>query len=355
MHLCEQLSSEDTKKLTFLMNLPLRHDQVSSLELAQCFESKGGILSQNLIDNLIPCLKAIGRADLSQLLTSMKVLQALMSSLSAPQQQLNMKISMLLHSKQQSYDQHMHILEKLEVDEKFRVELMVPVMKEVAKLFNHSNILPLAQNLLTSLQTTSHSCADFDSLLRKSLLRVSHLNKCHSLQIRLLESSSESDIHLVSFNGTATKCREFYRSFDSLMSDINWNLETRSQLKQSIELQRTPFGSPGDHACQYILDLCQEVCKCDKLKEEVQKTLDYLGSLRSVYYCCAYVIIASQWLAMLVCLFTSELGLDTSSLPQFDLSKYKDLLPSIVEQNKDDILKMYPQISQVIGTTSWIN
>ena len=133
------------------------------------------------------------------------------------------------------------------------------------------------------------------------------------------------------------------------MSHINWNLETRSQLKQSIELQRTPFGSPGDHACQYILDLCQEVCKCDKLKEEVQKTLDYQGSLRSVYYCCAYEIIASQWLAVLVCLFTSELGLDTSSLPQFDLSKYKDLLLSIVEQNKDDILKMYPQISQIIG------
>ena len=149
MHLCEQLSSEDTKKLTFLMNLPLHHDQVSSLELALCFESKEGILSRNLIDNLIPCLKAVGRADLSQLLTSMKVPQVLMSSLSTSQQQLNMKISMLLHSKQQSYDQHMHILEKLEVDEKFRVELMVPVMKEVAKLFKNSSPCSKSPHIFT--------------------------------------------------------------------------------------------------------------------------------------------------------------------------------------------------------------
>ena len=67
MHLCDQLNSEDMKKLAFLMNLPLHNDRVTSLELAECFERKGDILSQRMIDNLIPCLKAIGRIDLSQL------------------------------------------------------------------------------------------------------------------------------------------------------------------------------------------------------------------------------------------------------------------------------------------------
>ncbi len=348
MHLCEQLSSENMKKLAFLMNLPLHRDHVTSLELAQCFESKGGMLSQSLTDSLIPCLQAIGRVDLSQLVTSMKVPQALTSSLSTSQQQLYVKIGMLLHSKHQLYDLHMHILAKLEVDEKFRVQLMVPVMRNVAKLFDYSNTLPMAKSLLKYLQATSQSCTGFDSLLRTSLMRISHLNKCYSMQVRLLESSS--DIHLVSYNGAVSKCHEFYHSFDSLMNDVSWNLEARSGLKRNIELQRTPFGSPGDHACQYILDLCQEVCKCDNLKQEVKTTLGYLSSLRSVHYCCAYEIIASLWLATLVCLFTSmsELGSDLSSIA-LDLGKHKDLLLTIIQQNKDDILRMYPQISQIVG------
>ena len=351
IHLCEQLNSEDMKKLAFLMNLPLdRHDQVTSLELAQCFEHKGGILSRSVIDNLIPCLKAIGRVDLSQLVTCITVPEALTSSLSTPQQQLNLKIGMLLHSKRQSYDLHMHILAKLEVDEEFRVRLMVPVMKEVAKFFNQSTVLPLAKNLFRSLQTSYASQSSFDSLLRSSLQKTSHINKCYSMQVRLLESSN--DIHSGSYNGVVSKCHEFYNSFNSLMSNVGWNSEARSELKQNIELQRTPFGSPGDCACQYILDLCQEVCKCDNLKQEVATTLGNMDSFRSLHYCCMYEILASQWLATLVCLFTSmsaEIGSNQVFSIAPDLGKHKDLLLSIVQQNKDDILRMYPQISAIVG------
>lgn len=350
MHLCEQLSSEDMKKLAFLMNLPLHNDRVTSLELAECFERKGGILSRSMINNLIPCLKAIGRVDLSQLVTSITVPLTFTSSLSTSQQQLNMKIGMMLHTKRQSYDMHMHLLAKLEVDEEFRVQLMVPVMREIAKLFNHSNTVPLAKNLLRSLRTESQNSTSFDSLLRSSLLKISHINKCYSMQviIRLLESSN--DIHSVSYNGVVSKCHEFYRSFDSLMNNVGWNPEARRELKRSIELQRTPFGSPGDHACQYILDLCQEVCKCDQLEQEIKTTLGNIDSLRSLYYCCLYEILASQWLATLVCLFTSmsELGCDLSSIA-LDLGKHKDLLLTVIQQNKDDVLRMYPQISAIVG------
>ena len=349
MHLCDQLSSEDMKKLTFLMNLPLHNDRVTSLELAECFERKGGILSRSMIDNLIPCLKAIGRIDLSQLVTCITVpLAFTTSSLSTSHQQLNMKIGMMLHSKRQSYDLHMHMLAKLEVDKEFRAQLMVPVIKEVAKLFNHSNIVPLAKSLLRSLRTESKNSTDFDSLLRSSLLKISHLNKCYSMQVRLLESSN--DIQSVSYNGVVSKCHEFYHSFDSLMDNIDWNPEARRELKRNIELQRTPFGSPGAHACQYILDLCQEVCNCDQLKQEVKIILGNIGSLRSLHYCCLYEVLASQWLATLVCLFTStsDLSCDLSSTA-LDLGKHKDLLLTIVQQNKDDILRMYPHISAIIG------
>ncbi|MCG8626688.1 MAG: hypothetical protein MJE68_32395, partial [Proteobacteria bacterium] len=145
--------------------------------------------------------------------------------------------------------------------------------------------------------------------------------------------------------GVVSKCHEFYHSFDSLMDNIDWNPEARREVKRNIELQRTPFGSPGAHACQYILDLCQEVCNCDRLKQEVKTTLGNIGSLRSLHYCCLYEILAT-----LVCLFTStsDLGCDHSSI-SLDLGKHKDLLLTIVQQNKDDILRMYPHLSAIIG------
>ena len=123
MYLSEQLSSVDAKKLTFLMSPHQCQDQLPSFMF---LEKEGGVFSLSFISYLSSCLEAIGRADLAQLLNSMKAPQALLSSLSTSQQQLNMKIGLLFHSKRQSYDFHMQVLTKFESDDDFRIQLLTP-------------------------------------------------------------------------------------------------------------------------------------------------------------------------------------------------------------------------------------
>ena len=138
----------------------------------------------------------------------------------------------------------------------------------------------MIQLALESVQKHSFT-DDFDSLLRTSLLKVRDLNEVYLKRVGLFETSEE--IHLISLHESNKKCQKLYRAFESLMNELRWNPESRHGLKESIELQRTPFGTPADHACQYILELCQEVCQCGELQQEVQKTLK---ALYYVFYCC---------------------------------------------------------------------
>ena len=71
-YLSEQLSSEDAKKLAFLMSPHQCQDQLPSFELTMFLEKEGGVFSLSFISYLSSCLEAIGRADLAQLLNSMK-------------------------------------------------------------------------------------------------------------------------------------------------------------------------------------------------------------------------------------------------------------------------------------------
>ena len=132
-------------------------------------------------------------------------------------------------------------------------------------------------------------------------------------------------------------------SFSSLMDVLNWNSVIRGELKETVELHRSPFGTPAEHACQHILELSLEISRCDKLSQAMQKTDQYLLALNSNYYSCCYHVIAIQWLASLFCFSTSF----DSTL--FDLRKHTDTLRYIIQQKRDEIVKSYSHIAEIVG------
>ena len=342
LRLSEQLTSEDLKKLAFLM-CPSHHcDQITAFNLANFLEREESITSVRFIGHLSSCLKAVGRADLAQFLDSLMAPQTLLSSLSTSQQQLDLKIILLFHSKQQSYDFHMRALAKVESDENLRIKLLNPVMKQIYESFNCSSVLPLAQDLQIAIQNWSHS-DDFDSILGISLLKIVDFNEAYMTRTRLFENSKE--VRLEPLQEINEKCRESYQAFDSLMDLFKWSPEVRNELRKNAKHRTTPFGTPADLACQYILELCQKTCRCSEIHREKQLIEEHLHTLHGIFTCCCCNAIVLQWLATILCLSTS---FSAASNP-LDLSKHKDLLFTIVERKKDDITHLYHFISQIVG------
>ena len=138
--------------------------------------------------------------------------------------------------------------------------------------------------------------------------------------------------------------QESYKSFSSLMEILNWNSTVRSELQESVELHRSPFGTPAEQACRYILELSQEICKCDKLGQEMKEIDQHLLALNSNYYTCCYHIITIQWLATLLCFFTSPDRIQLNSY------KHRDTLRYLIEQKMDEIIESYSIITEIVGS-----
>ena len=85
------------------------------------------------------------------------------------------------------------------------------------------------------------------------------------------------------------------------MDIINWNSSVRDDLK----MQRTsPFGTPAELACKFILELCQEIGRGSQISQKEHAIIDsHIQALNSNYYCCCFHVIVLQWLASLLLLF----------------------------------------------------
>ena len=190
LHLSEQLTSEELEKLAYLVCPKHCNDQLTAakirLGLADHLENGENVISMQFIDLLSTCLEAIGRADLAQHLCSLTAPQVLLSSFSTSQQQLDLKISFLFHSKHQSYDFHMRALATLESDDSYRVRLLKPVIKGIYNNYRRSTVLPLAQTLQIVLQNWSHH-DDFDKVIRASLQKVFDFNQAYNTRMRFIE------------------------------------------------------------------------------------------------------------------------------------------------------------------------
>lgn len=344
LHLSEQITLEDAKKLAFLVCPEQCSDGITPFGLICCLARRGDITSTSFVDNLSICLDAIGRADLAQFLNSMKAPQALLSSLSTSQQQLDLKIGLLFHSKHQSYDFYMKTLAKLQSDGKFRCQVLSPVVQRVCGSYSYSRVHPLAQSLHATIQDLQHS-TEFDSILRTSLAQIVKFSRMYVKRSKYLR---DKELHLESFSEIIKECSESYQAFDSVMDRLEWNSEIRGELKKSKELGKTPIGSPADLACKYILELSQKFCPHTEIHREMQATREHLCTLNSIYYCKCYLVLIYQWLATLLCLSTSC----TATNVQLDLSRHKHLLLTAVEQNKDNFIELYPILSHIIGRST---
>ena len=162
------LSSEDTKKLIYLM-YPAQN-KLTALDFTEHLESEGGLYSYNVINRLSSCLSAVGRVDLAQQLTHLKMphLFVSSSSLSTVQLQLNLKMRLLLHSKQQSFDFHMRALSEVEHNLEVRMKLLDPIYTRFQTSFSSSNIAQLVQKLQKDPIATNLE-GEFDSLIINSI------------------------------------------------------------------------------------------------------------------------------------------------------------------------------------------
>ena len=347
LHLSEQLSSEELESLAFLV-CPTRFDDhlmASKLRLglADLLEKEENVISLQFIDFLSTCLEAIGRADLAQHLCSLTAPQVLLSSFSTSQQQLNLKISLLFHTKHQSYDFHMRALATLERDEKCRVRLLEPMMKSVYESYCCTTVFPLAQKLQINLQNWSHP-DDFNELIQVSLQKIFEFNQTYMTRIRFLENGR--DLHLEQLHEINSKCAKAFEEFDSIMNYFEWNSDVRSEVKRNEKSRATPFGTPADIACEYIFELCQETSRCSGLHQEKHLAEKHLQILHGIFGCCCCNAVVLQWLATLLCLSTFFSPEHNGIL---DLSKHKALLENLVKQVKDDIIELYPTISLIVG------
>ena len=348
LRLSNQLTSEELEKLAFLV-CPNRYDDhlmasKVQLGLVDLLEKGENSISMEFIDLLSNCLDAIGRADLAQHLCSLIGPQVLLSSFSTSQQQLDLKISLLFHSKHQSYDFHMRALDTLERDDNYRVRLLEPVMKGVYESYCRSSVLPIAQNLQTVLQNWNHP-DDLNELIQASLQKIFDFNQAYMTRIRFLENQGSRKLHLEQLHEINSKCSKAFEEFDSIMNYFEWNSDVRSEVKRNERCRATPFGTPADIACEYIFDLCRETSRCSGLHQEKEQAEKHLQILHSIFGCCCCNAVVLQWLATLLCLSTSF----ASTRSTLDLSKHKALLLNLIKQVKDDITDLYPMISLIVG------
>ena len=338
MHLSQQLNSEDAKKLAFLMYSI--HTHITALELAELLEREGGLCSISVINRLSACLEAVGRVDLAQQLKSLRAPQIIMplNSLSTLQLQLNLKMNLFLHSKQKVYDFHMSTLCEVECNGEVRKKLLNPIGLCIQESFSSSNITPLARNL----QEAFSSKFKLDSLITNSLLEGLKVDQAYAKRSIFL---NYREIPLKKLWGLTEQVHDYYNSFNSLMNTFNWNTAVRDEMKAKVEQHRSPFGTPAELACKYILELSQEVSQGGKIDHEMHSMIDcHIQALNSNYYFCGYHVIVLQWLATLLCFFTS-FGFSHCDI---DLHKFKETLRHILQQKEDEIMESYSYIADII-------
>ena len=295
--------------------------------------------SVDVVNRFASCLEAIGRYDLAELVNALIAPHKLLSSLSTSQQQLNLKMNLLLYSKQQSYDFYMRALNEVESDGEVRVKLLRPVTEKFKEYFNCSKIYSLAKNIQTGLLSSYND--DPNLFVKTSLLAALKVNRAYIRRLALLENHEEPSVEtLCDFT---EQLHESYKSFSSLVETLNWNSAVRGEIREAVELHKSPFGTPAELACRYILELSQEICQCDTLGQEMQKTEKHVVALNSNYYSRCYHIIAIQWLASLLYFFTSSDSIELT------LCKHTDTLRCIIEQKKDGIVKSYSNIAKIVG------
>ena len=337
LHLSQHLKSEDSMKLAFLM-YPM-HSHMTKLQFAQLLEREGGLTSIDVVNRLSSCLEAIGRLDLAKLLDSLKSPQFPLTTFSTSQQQLNLKIRLLLHSKQQSYDFYMKALNEVEGKNEVRIKLLSPIAGHFQKSFDYSTLSSLAQ-CLQNYATSQKTSESFHSLVRTSLLEALQINQAYSKRTSLLYLD---DFHIEELCQITEQAFGSYKSFDSFMDLLKWNPAVRGELIEHIELRKSPFGTPAEQACQYIHAVSQEISQCRELRQEMGKTDCHLFALSGVYYCCCQHVLVLQWLASLLC-YTISFGFGV--LAQH---KYRETLWHIIQQKKDEIMTSYTQLADTIG------
>ena len=334
MHLSQQLTFEDAKKLSFLMFPTHDHDLVTAPDFVESIEKEGGMNSCELVTRLSSCLQLVGRVDLALLLQSLKAPKVL-ASLSSSQQQLNLKTRLLLHSKKQSYDFHVKALNEVETDNVVRMKLLAPIVERISPSFKESNIQQLARSLeMATLVSQQHD------LIKTSLIEVSKIDKAYIEAMQVVFAANSGDILIDEVCDIIEHLHESYRSFSSVMDVLNWNSVIRDELKEMVEQRKSPFGTSADVACQYMLELCKEISGGEKICQEKEKLDCYLQALRGIYYSACYYIITIQWLASLICY-------SNSSSSKF--CDHRETLQNIVKQKKDDIMQSYKHLSEMIG------
>lgn len=138
--------------------------------------------------------------------------------------------------------------------------------------------------------------------------------------------------------------RDDYNMFNSFISTFSWNTTTRAEMKAKVDQCRSPFGTPAELACKYILELSQEICQGGQVDQEKRAKIHcHIQTLNSNYYFCGYHVIVLQWLATLLYSFTSF------GFSHIDVQKFKETLLQILQEKRDEIMESYSYLADIVG------
>ena len=235
---------------------------------------------------------------------------------------------LFLQSKQKLFDFHMRALHEVECNGEVRKKLFDPIGLSIQESFRVSNIAPHVKNLREAFEAHRAASSEnkLDSLITKFLLVGLKLDQDYAMQSILL---SCREIPLEKLWRLTEQVHDSYSMFDSLVDTFNWNTTMRTEIRAKVDQRKSPFGTPAELACKYIHELSQEICQGGQVNQEERTKIDHhIQALNSNYYFCGYHIIVLQWLASLLCYFTSF------GFSHIDVQKFKEIFGKFFRQNK---------------------
>lgn len=354
LQVAADLTLSDVSRLAYLFadQLPRSRrgtdQQTSAVKLLLQLETVGAI-HPNRPKVLASLLHAIGRKDLSTVLLSVHSPQSIQSSMSATEQLLYMKISMMAERRSQYSDQR-KLLSAIAASDvtAFQEQIVLPVHRRLNGVYEYSSVHRLSAESFGDIR---HSFR-LDELFASTIPMVFVFMDSFLGAVQHYLSCDGGTIRMGTIRPLFRTCQESYGKFEDEICRFHWNTALRSEIQQDLAQRRTPIGSPALKAVSCVYELCRELSGGEAIQRAMQdadkdiRALDYFHHA----YCC--MVVLTQWLESVLCLMACGGG-DVGSTDVSSISCDEEVLQAtllrLVADHREQISSVYRRLSGVIG------
>ena len=137
-------------------------------------------------------------------------------------------------------------------------------------------------------------------------------------------------------------CCQHYQEFDKELDKVHvqWNSRVRKRICEAVGNRKHPHGKLASHICGYARSICTDLLQDEHFEAEVDRVSKSLFVLESTWYERWQVAGLFHWVSNL-------LHLGRTSV--IDLSRYRDLLLSILAEHKENIELVLEDFSRLVG------